>query len=249
MFRLKNPHTVLATIQKRPAAVKSIEIHAGYQGGSWSEVADCAAANGIAVTARRTAQSQGRHRQGTERAGGNSALIEPPSPIPLSTLLDRHDGADGLWLAVEQVQDPQNLGALFRLSAFFNISGIVMTRHRSARVTETVCDVSAGGVEYVPFSQVPNLAGAIQTVHDAGIWVVGTCERSAASIWDVPRDRHWMLVVGSESSGLRRLTREKCDQLCSLPSYGPVSSLNVAMAAAACFTVLSAAGRSRSADS
>ncbi len=249
MFRLKNPHTVLATIQKRPSAVKSIEIHPGRQGGSWSEVAERAAECGITVTIQRSGQPQRHRRQQTERAGGNSALIEPPSPVPLSGLLARHDGADGLWLAIDQVQDPQNLGGLFRLSAFFNISGIVMTRDRSAPVTETVCDVSAGGVEHVPFSQVPNLARAIQTVHDAGIWVVGTCERSAASIWDVPRDRHWMLVVGSESNGLRRLTREKCDQLCSLPANGPVSSLNVATAAAACFTVLSTAGRSRSAKS
>jgi 23S rRNA (guanosine2251-2'-O)-methyltransferase len=157
----------------------------------------------------------------------------------LAGLLTRREGVDGLWLALDTVQDPQNLGALFRLAGFFGIIGIVMTRDKSAPMTETVCDVSAGGVEHVAFSQVTNLAQAMQTVQKSGIWILGTCERSTTSIRDVPRDRPWMLVVGNESDGLRRLTREKCDQLCSLPPNGPVSSLNVATAAAACLTVLS----------
>lgn len=239
MYRLKNPHTVLATIQKRPTAVKSIEIRGGRAGTCWEEVVDLAADCGIAVTSQRTGHTQRRRGQQTERAGGNSALIEPPSPVPLSKLLTRHVGTTGLWMALDQVQDPQNLGALFRLAGFFGICGIVITRDRSASVTETVCDVSAGGVEHVPFSCVSNLAQAIKTIHEEGIWVLGTCERSTSSIWEVPRDRHWMLVVGNEAAGLRRLTREKCDQLCALRAGGPVSSLNVATAAAACLTVLS----------
>ena len=248
MLRLKNPHTVLATIEKRPAAVKSIEIQSGRQKTSWQEVIDRAAECGIPVTNQMSAQPQRRRGQRTERSGGNSAQVEAPSPVPLAGLLNHSDRVNGLWLALDTVQDPQNLGALFRLAGFFGVHGIVMTRDKSAPITETVCDVSAGGIEHVAFAQVPNLAQAIKTVQKAGIWVVGNCERSVTSIWDVPRDRQWMLVVGNEGDGLRRLTREKCDQLCSLPPGGPVSSLNVATAAAACLTVLSTPAQAQDAD-
>ena len=239
MLQLKNPHSVLATLQKRPTAVKSIEIQGSPHGASWKNVLERAAECGVPITNQKSAKRQRRRGQQTERIGGNSALVEPPSAVPLTGLLPRSGGSKELWLAFDTIQDPQNLGALFRVAGFFGICGIVMTRDKSAPITETVCDVSAGGVEHVPFSLVPNLAQAITIVQKAGIWVIGTCERSTTSIREVPRDRHWMLVVGNEADGLRRLTRKKCDQLCSLPANGPIPSLNVATAAAACLTVLS----------
>jgi len=239
MFRLKNPHSILAALQKRPNAVKAIECQPGRQRDAWQEVVELANAHGVAVTQAQTAVVNRRRNRGTERVGGNAALIEPPSPVPLSGLLPKPGESSGLWLALDQVQDPQNLGALFRLAGFFDLRGLIMTKDRSAPVSETVCDVSAGGVEHVPWTQVSNLAQAFGTIQESGIWIVGTCERSEQTIRAVPRDRPWMLVVGNDGEGLRRLTREKCDQLCALPAAGPVPSLNVATAAAACLTVLS----------
>lgn len=239
MLRLKNPHTVMAVLDRRPAAVKAVEVAGGRPSGPWQEVVSRAGECGVAVTNQRGAPPARRRGQKTERTGGTQALVEPPSPVDLNRLLPSEGNASGLWLALDQVQDPQNLGAIFRLAGFFGVQGIVMTRDRSAPITETVCDVSAGGVEYVPFAQVANLAQAMKLVQEAGIWVVGTCERASVSIRDIPRDRHWMLVLGNEGDGLRRLTRDKCDELCALPAAGPVPSLNVATAAAACLTVLS----------
>ena len=240
MLRLKNPHSILATLKKRPTAVKAIEVQSGRQGEAWQSIIERAAHSGIPVTSHSTAPPQRRRGQHSERTGGNAAKVEPPSPIPLSGMLPRNDESGGLWLALDQVQDPQNLGAIFRLAGFFGVRGMVITRDKSAPITETVCDVAAGGVEHVPFSQVPNLAQAFKTVQQSGIWIVGTCERSTSNIRDLPRDRNWMLVVGNEGDGLRRLTREKCDELCALPANGPVPSLNVATAAAACLSILSA---------
>lgn len=240
MLRLKNPHTVLAALDRRPSAVKSIEVHAQGPSAAWQDVIERAAECGVRVTRQTGTHSPRRRGQRTERTGGTQALVEPPSPLPVSTLLPQGDGSGGLWLALDQVQDPQNLGALFRLAGFFAVRGIVMTKDKSAPVTDTVCDVSAGGVEYVPFALVSNLAQAIKTAQESGVWVLGTCERSEVSIHNIARDRHWMLVVGNEGDGLRRLTRDRCDELCALPSLGPVPSLNVATAAAACLTVLSA---------
>jgi 23S rRNA (guanosine2251-2'-O)-methyltransferase len=144
----------------------------------------------------------------------------------------------GLWLALDQIQDPQNLGAIFRLAGFFGVQGIVMTRDRSAPVSATVCDIAAGGTEYVPFSLVPNLSHAFEKARKQDVWVLGTCERSESPINTIAVDRPWMLVLGNEGEGMRRLTRDKCDVLCSLPPTGPIPSLNVATAAAACLAIL-----------
>ena len=143
-----------------------------------------------------------------------------------------------MWLALDQIQDPQNLGAIFRVAGFFGVSGIVMTKDRSASLTAAACDVAAGGAEHVPFAVVANLASAISKAHEHEIWTLGTCERAEQSITSVERDRHWMLVVGNEGDGLRRLTREKCDLLVSVPGSGPVPSLNVATATAASLALL-----------
>lgn len=239
MFRIRNPHSILAVLQQRPNAVKAIECQPGRHRDAWQDVRELAAARGVAVTNAQSAPPNRRRNRGTERVGGNAALIEPPSPVPLGGLLAKPDERGGLWLALDQVQDPQNLGALFRLAGFFGVRGLIMTKDRSAPITETVCDVSAGGVELVSWTQVGNLAQAFDTIQKSGIWILGTCERATQSIREIPRDRPWMLVVGNEGEGLRRLTREKCDQLCALPAIGPVPSLNVATAAASCLTVLS----------
>ncbi|MEZ6063310.1 MAG: RNA methyltransferase [Planctomycetaceae bacterium] len=241
MLELRNPHSILAALKQRPSAVRSIRISAQHPSDVWAEVAEVAKRCGVPVSAGRTeGPGVGRQRRGTERTGAGSANVEPPSPIPLSNLLQRRNGehSHGIWLALDQIQDPQNVGALFRLAGFFNVRGILMTRDRSASVNATVCDVSAGGAEYVPFSVVSNLAQAMKKAQEHDIWLLGTSEHAASSIRQVSRDRNWMLVLGNEGDGIRRLTRENCDVLCSLPPSGPIGSLNVATAAAACLAIL-----------
>lgn len=262
MLELRNPHSILAALQVRPKAVKVVHVHSPPQtGDAWDDVVRVAGSCGIPVvsgTSARTGVSGQRSRGGsgsrgpareTERIGGGSASVEPPSPVPLELMLesapDPADGvkssAFGIWLGLDQVQDPQNLGAVFRLAGFFGIRGIVMTRDRSAPVNATVCDVATGGAEFVPFSIVANLAQAMEKAQQSGIWVLGTCERSETPIHQIRRDRNWMLIAGNEGHGLRRLTREKCDQLVAFPSLGAVPSLNVATATAACLAVLTSA--------
>ena len=240
MLELRNPHSVLATLSIRPKAVRSVRVSSNSTGTAWDDVAETARERGISVTIGRPEQQQSKRRE-TERMGAGMARVEPPSPVPPGNLWKNLPAeGNGLWLALDHVQDPQNLGAIFRLAGFFNVRGILMTKDRSAPVNATVCDVAVGGVEHVPFSVVPNLTQAFKKAQKSDIWVVGTCERSKESVRDVPRDRHWMLVMGNEGDGMRRLTRESCDSLVALSAVGPVPSLNVAAATAACLTVLSA---------
>ncbi|MEZ6133030.1 MAG: RNA methyltransferase [Planctomycetaceae bacterium] len=248
MLELRNPHSVLAVLKTRPRAVRSIRLNAQQSGTPWDDVAVLARQQAVAVVVGGAERATGRkadagRKRDTERVGAGSAQVEPPSPVPLSNLWKRetqNSTTYGLWLALDHIQDPQNLGAIFRLAGFFNVRGIILTKDKSAPVNATVCDVATGGVEYVPFSVVPNLAQALQQAQKAQLWVLGTCERSDTDIRRVPIDRHWLLVMGNEGDGLRRLTRDTCDQLVSLPAFGPVPSLNVAAATAACLTVLTA---------
>lgn len=260
MLELRNPHTVLATIQKRPRAVRSVRVNKERPSPAWDEVASVAAAAGITVhVGQESADRKGGNRKGadrkagdrkgdrkgagrreTERVGAGSANVEPPSPIPVGNLWkNKPKEGFGLWLGLDQVQDPQNLGAIFRLAGFFGVRGIVMTRDNTAPINATVCDISAGGVEHVPFSVVSNLAGGLKSARKADLWTLGTCERSKDDIRSVKLDRHWMLMLGNEGTGLRRLTRDSCDSLVAYPPQGEVESLNVATAAAACLAVLS----------
>ena len=239
MLELRNPHSILAALEARPAAVRSVNVSSRRPNDAWEVVVSVAQQNRIPVS---VGGGRKQNRRGTERVGAGSATVEPPSPIPIEQLLQKKSlkTSFGLWLALDQIQDPQNLGAIFRLAGFFNVQGIVMTRDRSAPVNATTCDIAAGGTEYVPFSLVPNLSHAFGCAQKEDIWVLGTCERAENSIHDQSADRHWMLTLGNEGDGMRRLTRDKCDVLCSLPPLGPVPSLNVATAAAACLTVLTA---------
>jgi len=245
MLELRNPHAILAALQVRPRAVKLVRVQQEHAGDAWDQVLEAARSHQVPVRIGASEQRPGRGHRDTERTGAGSATVEPPSPVPLDILLSSEEGSNDLWLALDQVQDPQNMGALFRLAGFFGVRGVILTKDRSAPVNATVCDISAGGVEHTPFAIVANLAQALQKAQENRIWILGTCERATQSIYETTRDRHWMLVVGNEGTGLRRLTRERCDQLVSLPPSGTVPSLNVATAAAACLAVLSAPGSQR----
>jgi 23S rRNA (guanosine2251-2'-O)-methyltransferase len=148
----------------------------------------------------------------------------------------------GLWLALDRIQDPHNVGAIFRAAAFFGVAGLLVTRDQSAPLSQTVYDVASGGIEHVPFSSPPNLSRALKTAKKAGLWILGTSEHGETGVGDVPRDRPWILVLGNEESGLRRLTLEQCDCVCALSAAGPVKSLNVSVAAGVLMSQLTSFG-------
>ena len=99
-------------------------------------------------------------------------------------------------------------------------------------MSETVYDVASGGIEHVPFCVETNLSRALDFAKERGLWILGTSDRADASLGTIERDRPWLLLLGSEDRGLRRLSEEKCDAVCRIPSIGKVGSLNVSVAAA-----------------
>ncbi len=224
---LKNPHSVLAVIEKRPQDIFEIRLPSKQGGGAWRAVRERAEEIGVRVYFGRGDQT----RYNRSRGGDAEAEIREHPGCDLGELFA---GPAGLYLALDTVQDPQNLGAIFRTAAFFGVCGVLLSRDRSAPMSGAVYDVASGGVEYVPFSVQTNLSRALDVAKDAGLWVLGTSEHAEKDLNAIPADRPWLLVLGNEESGMRRLTRDKCDEVCRVVPRGAIASLNVSAAAAIC---------------
>ena len=225
---LHNPHSVLATLETRPQDVFEIRLPGGKLSETWEAVRSEAESIGIPI-----GEPQPRNRKSSRDSGRatlTEAVVKERDPLPIDRILSS-EVTEGLYLALDGVQDPQNLGSIFRSAAFFGVRGLILTRDRAAPVSQTVYDVSSGGVERVPFSAETNLSRALDTAKERGLWILGTSEHADTSIGEITLDRPWLLVLGNEESGVRRLTLERCDQVCTIPSVGAVTSLNVAVAA------------------
>lgn len=144
-------------------------------------------------------------------------------------------GADApLIVALDELEDPQNVGAICRTAECVGATGVVLPERRSAEITPAVCKASAGAVEYLRVARVRNLADFLDEAKDAGCWCYGAAGEAGAVAYDQPDYRGGVvLVLGAEGKGLRRRVAQSCDALVSLPLLGKVASLNVSAAAAA----------------
>ncbi len=140
--------------------------------------------------------------------------------------------AGDLVVALDEVADPRNLGAVVRSALACGAAGLVISRHRSAAVTPAAAKASAGATAHLPSAQVATLRGFLRRAQQLGFWVYGAAGDAGRLYVDVDYPERLVLVMGSEGRGLRRLVAETCDELVSLPMQGPVSSLNVSVAAA-----------------
>ncbi len=140
--------------------------------------------------------------------------------------------ADPLLIALDEVQDPQNLGSICRSAECAGASGVVIPERRSVEVTPAVCKASAGAVEHLPVARVRNLADFLAEAKAHGCWCYGASAQGGRSLYDVDLRGGAVLVLGSEGRGLRPRVASACDELISLPVRGRVESLNVGVAAA-----------------
>ncbi len=164
---------------------------------------------------------------------GAVALVHPLAPQgegALDHLLDRC-GARPLLLVLDGVQDPHNLGACLRTAEAAGVVAVIVPRDRAAGLTATVRKVAAGAADLVPLIQVVNLARSLRWLKERGLWLVGADDSAGNALYAADLTGPVALVMGAESSGLRRLTRETCDTLVRIPMAGVVESLNVSVAA------------------
>ncbi len=138
-----------------------------------------------------------------------------------------------LLIALDQVQDPRNLGAVCRSAEFAGAAGVVITERRSAEVTAVACKASAGAVEHIRIARVGNLADWLGKAKKAGFWIWGAAAGAEQVAWDVDLSGPTVLVLGGEGRGIRPRVAAACDGFLALPRRGSIGSLNVSAAASA----------------
>jgi 23S rRNA (guanosine2251-2'-O)-methyltransferase len=154
-----------------------------------------------------------------------------PYPYADPNALLRREGA--LLVALDQVQDPRNLGAVCRSAEFAGAAGVVIPERRSAEVTAVTCKASAGAVEHLDIARIRNLADWLAEAKAANFWIWGADAEANQAPWSTDLNGPTILVLGGEGKGIRPRVAAACDGLISLPQSGKVDSLNVSAAAAA----------------
>jgi 23S rRNA (guanosine2251-2'-O)-methyltransferase len=170
----------------------------------------------------------------TESPQGVMAIARPVEPVSLEDLCTpSRQGVQPFLLVAAGITDPRNLGALLRSAECAGVNGVVLPRHRSARLSPTVAKTAAGAIEHLAFAVVGGIPAALSQMTDMGVWSVGLAGESSQSLYDLPLgDGPIALVVGSEEKGLAPLVRRRCDAVVSIPQHGSLPSLNVGVAGA-----------------
>ena len=146
-------------------------------------------------------------------------------------LASKPNGQYPLYVMLDSLEDPHNLGAILRTCDAIGADGVIIGKHRSVGLTSTVAKVSTGAIEHVKVVAVTNLRTCLDTLKEQGFWVIGTDAREAIDYRDVPCDMPLVVIIGSEGKGISRLVLEACDYKVSLPMVGHVTSLNASVAA------------------
>ncbi len=170
----------------------------------------------------------GRRHQGVAAQIASSSYRELPDLLELV----QQSPEPALLLALDGVEDPQNLGSLLRTANGAGCHGIIVPRRRSTGLTPAVARVAAGAQEHVPVARVSNLAQTLEVLAAQGMWVAGADPDAPQLLWEADFRVPLVLILGNEARGLSRLVRQRCDWLVRLPMRGQVASLNVAVSGA-----------------
>ena len=187
-------------------------------------------AQSIGIRVRRIGPARLEELARTEAPQGVVARAHPITPANVDELL--RDPA-AFIVALDGVTDPGNLGAVLRTAETAGVTGVVIPKHRAAGLGPTVLKAAAGAVEYLPTAFVAGIPAFLDQARRAGVWTVGLDADGTTSVSEIAvADGPVVLVLGSEGSGLARLTRDRCDVVASIPLHGRLESLNVSAAAA-----------------
>jgi 23S rRNA (guanosine2251-2'-O)-methyltransferase len=223
---------VRVLLQRAPQRVRQLWLSTAREAAArLQELRALAGEAGIAI---RDSDEQGLDRLADgERHQGVVVELAPRAGDPetqLEEALEALAGSPPLLLVLDGVTDPHNLGACLRSADAAGVAAVIVPRDRAAGLTPVVRKVAAGAAETVPLVQVVNLARTLRELKERGVWLVGTADDASRTLYEVDFRGPTAIVLGSEGEGMRRLTREACDQLVSIPMGGAVESLNVSVA-------------------
>ena len=223
-------HAVLAALNNPHRTVKRLYVNQDRSDSRLQKVLEKAEERGIPVE-KLTLQALTRRFPDVIHQGVAALIKKLPEyhETDLSDLLASSQ-SPALILILDSITDPHNLGACLRTADAAGVDFVIIPKDNSASITPVVSKVACGAAESVPVVRVTNLARAIAALKEQGVWVYGAAGEAEMSLYQIDIKTPLALVMGAEGSGLRRLTRDLCDGLFSLPMLGGVSSLNVSVA-------------------
>ena len=223
-------HSVQAALDYSPKKIHQAWVDSGRQDKRLTQALDDLAALGIVP--------EKVDRKRLDRLADNNnhqgivIEVEMPGELSESDLKTAVENLTetALFLVLDNVQDPHNLGACLRTADATGVHGVIITKDNATGITPTVCKVASGAAETVPVYQVTNLARTLRWLKGEGLWIMGAAGETAQTVYTTDFTIPMALVVGTEGKGLRRLTKEQCDVLVSVPMLGQVESLNLSVA-------------------
>jgi|ERR1700683_150560 len=230
MDRLTGIHAVKEALESG-RALERIVIARGRHGDRMEEIVARARERGVPV--RFEERSQLDRLAGGSQHQGIVALTSAKQAGSLEDILVASSRSDrpGILVLLDGVEDPHNLGAILRSALAAGAAAVIVPERRAAGLGDTVARAAAGALEHIPVARVVNIARAMEDLKKAGYWLVGLDERAEREVSAVDLTGAIGLVLGGEGGGLHELVRKRCDFLASIPTTGPVRSLNVSVAA------------------
>jgi len=227
-------HAVIARIRQAPDTLKTVYYDVSRRDRRMKDFIETTQ-NLVGRKLHQADSERLRQLAGHDRHQGVVAFAEPASIARnIAELLDGIGDKKPLLLILDGVTDPHNLGACMRVADGAGADAIIVPKDRSAQLNTTVSKVASGAAETMPFVAVTNLARAMRELQEAGIWLIGTSEEADKTLYEVDLSGPVAIVMGAEGEGMRRLTKETCDELVSIPMFGGVESLNVSVASGVC---------------
>jgi len=228
-------HSVQAALDKQPGKVKQLFMQSGRKDKRSDQLINAARQNGVSVQSMNKEKlddlSEGLNHQGIVAIFTGGSLWNEDD---LDDILDKH-GDKVLILALDGVTDPHNLGACLRSADGAGVHAVIAPKDKSVGLTPVARKVACGAADAIPFIQVTNLSRTLRSMQeDRNVWVVGLADEEDAGLYTAKFDGPIAMVMGAEGDGLRRLTRDTCDQIVAIPMLGSVSSLNVSVATGVC---------------
>ena len=223
-------HSVQAALDYSPKKIHKAWVDCGRQDKRLTQAVDDLLALGI--------EPEKVDRKKLDRMADNNnhqgivIEVEMPGELSESDLKTAVENLSetAMFLVLDNVQDPHNLGACLRTADATGVHGVIITKDNATGITPTVCKVASGAAETVPVYQVTNLSRTLRWLKGEGLWIMGAAGETAQTVYSTDFTVPMALVVGAEGKGLRRLTTEQCDVLVSVPMLGQVDSLNLSVA-------------------
>ena len=227
-------HAVLAILKANPSNIKCLYVQEGRKDKRLQGVTTIADRLGVKMQALprlKLDQLVG------EEANHQGIVVEVKNILPRTndlTSIIAHATAPLLFLILDGVQDPHNLGACLRTANAAKVDAVIVPKDNAVGLTPAVCKVASGAAQTTNFIQVTNLARTLEFLKEKNVWIYGATEEATQSLYEVDFKGSCAIVLGAEGTGVRRLTKESCDFLFNIPMLGDVPSLNVSVACGVC---------------